>query len=1510
MQLLKLLEEEIQYIVVEPIGDDERGVEFFIEFKNGVKQFHQCKARNASEEAWSVNNLKSRGVIDNILFQLDRHEQKHEFIFVSGVPLTNLGDICDSARTSPDDAEQFYKYQIEYSGPRTKTFKDFCIAANLDSENQIDRFRAYNYLKRMHMKLFPDDKEHLLTIARYILTGDPEASVAVMVDYIENQDRFGTRIYASELIAYLNEKEIFLKSLEQDKRIFPRMIELQQQFSESIAPQLIRGQLLERGEIADCIDALNEHGLVLLHGDAGKGKSGILYGITQKLKEQQVPFLPIRVDRYIPKDSAQHYGESLGLPDSPSLCIISQALDRPSVLIIDQLDAIRWTSSHSSNAMEVCKEMMRQVINARQVHKNIRVIISCRTFDLNFDPEIRHWLEEKNEKNEEVWRKIEVKSLSQDVVQRIGSDKYSELNTDQKTLLSNIQNLYMWSQLIDSGQNPLFQSAADLLEIFWRGKLIEIERTGVNSADVHHILDLLSVNMESNSQNSSPYSILSRCSPKAYMMLQSYGILQEAASRISFCHQSYLDYLIAMRALEVIEQGQSIVEWLGPMEKQTLFRREQLQQVLSFLSRNKILQLTASVRSLLFADSVRFHLKQLVLEIWSGIMEKNALVVALTIELLEDDFWNPYMIEIVFFNNEFYTNLLIENGYIQKWLYSADINMEKQAFWLLRATVDKIPDKTVVILDQLLETDEKWIENIHETLGWQLTTESESLFIFRLKLANKGYFPYAIDWKALCNYYPYRALQMIDVFLSRKDDIKQNARIEKWHRHDMVSLLSMAKNYPQETWDKLMPHILSGAKDFDMREFRKWKRVNGDDIFSGSIELFITAGKVLVFDNPDRLLEEIMKIPNQSIPLFKYIIAHIYTTLPVKYADSAITWLLKDISRLQIGKELKESIYKLSGELIVIFSPNCSQELFDEMERILLRYHGDEVDERKFYLKHKESKHYNQRLGLTQNFLLSRLFKKRISEETVALLLVFDRKFNKRTLEGFDNPSSMNMARFVGSTLDKNLSKISNRAWLEIVSNKKISYNRTGSFKDSEDGESYIESSVSQFSTSLERAANSEPERFANLLLSFPEDVNPSYVTAIFRIFERTQPESNIIEEMKINWQPVSVETILQCINKFYDLGNREKAIAFCRLIKERADEEWPDHTINKLIELATQHPDLEMDKLNIYSSGWDGNMESISIEDLEHNTINCVRGVAAQAIGNLLWEHPLLLEKLKPAIELLIKDPHPVIRMAAIYTLLPIINFDKELAVQWFNRIPQGDLRILAGDYGIKVISYTIQFQYKELSALIRMMLDSSNEKVSEMGGYVIAAAFIFYQLFEEKFENCCSQGSISQKKGMTAFATSYVGDKEYSEGCRNLLMRLIDSDGEDLREELSDMFRHNLLSIRDNSVLFKQYLYSKAYDENSFFMNELNQYEGDLLDYADLIFSLFDVFAARTKRNRSTSSRLDFAIDDAIKLLLRLYDQSKDVDTKVFQNCLNTWDLLFEKRIVYAKQILNELS
>lgn len=153
-------------------------------------------------------------------------------------------------------------------------------------------------------------------------------------------------------------------------------------------------------------------------------------------------FLRLKLDRYVPRNSSVQYGQDLGLPDSPVRCLQKIAGGNNCVLILDQLDALRWTMTHSPTALAVCKELISEIEIANKYYNaNISVMFVTRSFDYKCDARIRN-LFDNNEKREGVWQEIEVDSLLESEVAEVLGGRYASLSKKLQTLLRNPASLY------------------------------------------------------------------------------------------------------------------------------------------------------------------------------------------------------------------------------------------------------------------------------------------------------------------------------------------------------------------------------------------------------------------------------------------------------------------------------------------------------------------------------------------------------------------------------------------------------------------------------------------------------------------------------------------------------------------------------------------------------------------------------------------------------------------------------------------------------------------------------------------------------------------------------------------------------------------------------------------------------------------------------------------------------------------------------------------------------------
>jgi hypothetical protein len=1506
-QLLLLLNEDVHSVTIEDIGDDEYGVDLWVEQKDGSKEAYQCKARNASKDNWSISDLLHRSVLQKLKFQLDR-DSTYRFALISSVGSIPFQDMCNFARRSADSATDFYENKIKKASAKVqKYFHQFCESYKLDPNDNRDLLRVFDYLKRSEIRVYPDDvgsyRELLGDINRLLVSPgrDSDSLYVTLASYGEIKERWASAIHVDELRQYLTNNGIQLKRLDHDARIAPAIQNLQNEFIQSIQPLLINGGIIGRTETDSLLENIESGKNIILCGSAGIGKSGVLFELIKQFQVRNIPFLPLRLDRRMPDKNARHFGIDLGLPDCPVYSLNALAQSRHCVLILDQLDAVRWTNAHANASLEVCKEMVNHVRSLKTLGKQVSVVLSCRTFDLEHDPSIKGWLVAEKD-----FVKIEVKELDDRKLKEIVGTNFETMPHKEKKLLSCPQNLYIWMHLRGAGILASFQNATTLMREFFKERRLKIYRErGIDSKHLEDVLSTLVDNMEKNGWISAPELVVSKF-PSIIEALCSYGIIQNYSQTISFCHQRYLDYLIAARLLEMIYSGKDdVIAWLGEKERQTLFRREQLRQALSMLCEDDDKFLKA-VKEILESEDIRFHIKHLVLEV-IGAQDRVSLKLSeYCFQLFNDPFWQAHILETVYRRHRPHVQYLLNIGMLFQWLSGKDEDKSTQCLWILRTVSDLMPDEVSSLLEPFSD-DPTWFTRILDTICWDISDDSDRMFELHLKLYKQGAVRDFINWKTLCLKSPLRAIRIIETVLSTWNTenlpMGKRSRIESWYDQDEKLLNEVARMFPKETWDRLVPHIErltkdeSQDKEFTHSEWKKdrYERHGSTNLERGVALLVIVAGRQMAASSPQELIDRVHALQDSQSLIIQEIITESYVALPNQHADEGILWLLHDPKYLRVDHSCHQSKWGAVVNLVEATSPFCSFALFKELEQLIYYYHApDEKHNAKVYLNHWRKGYSGHYWGEAQYFLLPALDEQRSSILTRNLIKVLQRKFDGYS---FDRSGSIS-GGMIGSKLDRNLAKISDQAWLKIVGNRTLKKDFSGKW-DQVDENHALESSVRQFSSSLGKIARRNPERFAQLALSFPDGVDPLYVAAIFDACSATSPDSNMPEKEKLSWRPATVETIEKLFKRFQAGDDRSTAYSFLRLILSRAEETWSDDALQRLIHYAQHHPDPEPGELNVRRLDREDG-QYITVDDLLQNSINCVRGTAAQAIAGLLWKQQELIKKLRPAIESLINNPNPVVRMASLEVVLPMLNIDRKQAVEWFRVICCDDLRIAASPYAQRFFNYTIQEYLKELAPIIKNMSVAPFEDVSKAGASEITARWLSYGFFEEELKVCLT-GTIPQRRGVADVAAHFLKDTEYSVKCQELLRPLLNDPEKEVRNELHAIC-HDVDINEQTKPFLIEYIKSQSFREGAgYFVHWLKEKEGSIVFLADIILSLHEAFSLSFKKeSENPGTYVSYTISESFSLLLRLYDQAtQERNADIVSRTLDVIDALYESRV-----------
>ena len=206
-----------------------------------------------------------------------------------------------------------------------------------------------------------------------------------MADFVYS--KLAARLTADAFLSHLRGHGILLSPLSGHGAAGTQMQKLNRVYLREVDALLINRAEINREESATAYSSLLDHGKsVMLEGTAGGGKSCVVAQVVKQLDSHDIPTLVIRLDRLTEADhSSQAVGVRRELPDSPTITLGALAGGQPSVLCIDQLDALSIVSARQQSAWNVLNELLDEASN----YPNMRILFACRSFDLEQDAQLK-----------------------------------------------------------------------------------------------------------------------------------------------------------------------------------------------------------------------------------------------------------------------------------------------------------------------------------------------------------------------------------------------------------------------------------------------------------------------------------------------------------------------------------------------------------------------------------------------------------------------------------------------------------------------------------------------------------------------------------------------------------------------------------------------------------------------------------------------------------------------------------------------------------------------------------------------------------------------------------------------------------------------------------------------------------------------------------------------------------------------------------------------------------------
>jgi len=1521
--LLQVLGGELVSVTVEAIGDDEKGVDLWVERVDGIREAEQCKRKNYLVGKWSMADLRRREVLLHLASQLQR-ESRNRFTFVSVHDAPELSKLAELARTSNNDPEAFFR-TVDSSEALRPAFQTFCAACDLDRNNPAGLAAAYDLLQRSDVRVFDDSRggrQDVELHARSLVTGDSRSVILLLAELA--QDRMGTALHTDQIREHLRAHGHQPRDLAGEPNLPARIERLREEFRESLRPGLINGIVVHRTQTETVLGALrseSENRLLIVHGRAGAGKSGVLLEVTDQLHASGTPFLPLRLDRRTPQVSARQFGTGLcDLPDSPALSLRALAGSRDAVLVLDQLDAIRWTAAHGVASWEACQE----VIDEAMALLRLRVVVACRTFDLRDDALIRSWLARHQA------MEIEVGDLPDPIVEQIitqAGGAFRSFAKAQQNLLRSTLCLSLWTELARDGQPPTyFTTAAELMRAFWWMRRSQLEAMGFSGAEIDTALGQLTTWMDRNGSVHAPERLLDN-HPKAKDAFLSLNLISIGEARVTFAHQTFFEYLFASRLLDAINSGrETIAGWLKRHD-QSLFRREQVRQLL-WLQRDEAPQdYLATVSGILADPDIRFHLKHLILRFIGDVLRPTPSEADCVLGLFRDPVWRAHIVEATLWGKDAWFTTMDERGIFRELLTSGSEQDQMTALQLMHLVAGSCGDRVAALLAPYEAEPDPWPRRVTSVLLFSDgSDDSGVLYELRLRLIARGVAPQPPMFPAkLLERDPHRCVQWLEARLQnavrdwtaqvteKPEDMEKERRFDL-NIHEADTLYRLASAAPRAMWDRLLPCLLRLSElarhtspdpvpgefypdSFWQHSTRRRRLLEPPDL----VAALALAGAMLATDAPQFVVQQLSNLSGHGSRTVQQLLARVLTLCPGGVADLAINWLCDQPARFSLN-DLGPGRWRYAQELIRQFASACSESVYARLEECVLAYH-EPVEYRSLQNEQEAVEAGFSPLtdwyGLAQHALLPLLPQERLSPGARIVMIQWRGKFGFEA-ERFIRRRVGGSRSFVLPLSDQRARQMTDDEWLEII---RTHAQTLGIGHHIDLGEDYFTiHDANQYAQVLGLLARWQQRRCAELAMRLPPNANPQYVMAILHALWNREPPD---PKKPGDWDPATSDQIVRLVEAIGYREERDLVLALCQVIHRWSDCNWPLPVLESLCRHATKHPDPGQGARPVPCA--DGT-------DLEASRLNCVRSVATEVIGAILVDHPELYNLFLPTMERIVGDPSPIVRVAAAGLCLPVLNHEPERAVELFLRVCETEDAVLACRAVSEFLSYALLRFPEKLEPLVRRMATSANGEAARLGAQWVTLDWLHRGGMDDLLHESALNGSANQRKGVAEVAAQSIADEQLLAGCVELLPLFFDDSDPQVREAVSAFLRQDRVLTKEQiSKMAGAYVVSQAFrDDPADLLEALRRHDGSLVPFADVVFAVCHEFMGPLATGaRDLREGLAYDVTLIPPLLLRLYEQAEQSGRRELQGrCLDSWDGLLRARLGGVRDLMAALD
>ena len=872
--------------------------------------------------------------------------------------------------------------------------------------------------------------------------------------------------------------------------------------------------------------------------------------------------------------------------------------------------------------------------------------------------------------------------------------------------------------------------------------------------------------------------------PRDYVhQLASEGVLARDGRRYAFGHESFLDYAFAR---VFVRRTEPLVSFLKASE-QHLFRRAQVRQVLAYLRDDDPPRYAAELRRLLGDDDIRPHLKDLAFALLAEVPDPTEEEWTIwrswtkpALSAIADGTPNPNRISPIawrrFFGSPSWFAAADRRGLIEGWLTSRnDRIIDNLAVNYLRLHQRNAPDRVTALLEPYADRGDPWTPRLRHIMEWAELHTSRRFFDLFLRLVDDGTLDDARPrlaenstfWSMLYRLSEHRPEWTPEVVahrLRRRLAILRDAGTHlasgALFQHDRVAtepLVKAADNAPAAFVEHVLPVVLdisdaAATGDTPPRRDAVWPILfksahpNGDNAclsgLTDALAALASAGGVPLDD-------VIADLRRRDTYISNYLLLALYRGGAARFADEAVALLCDQPWRFECG--FSDSSNWCAMETIRAVVPHCTVASRKSLEEAILNYVSAWERTRAGY----------KRLGRARFNLLSAIPADFRSKGATKSFDELKRKFGEPT----EAPRGITVTWAKSPIGENDAEKMTDDQWLRAIA-KYASEDRIDHSGNAPTGGAW------ELVRVLEAQVKEDPTRFVQLALRFPTHANPVYLQRTLAALK----DHAIANGLKLQL----------CRKAFADAP--DACGGSITDVLGQMEDPLPDDAVQMLTWLATRYDDPTVE---LWREGAGGG-EPHGGGDVHARGINTTRGRAADAIRDLILTNAAYIERFRPALDRMVRDPSAAVRSCVAGALRAVTFHDAALGMSLFQTMDLSEDGLLVTPHVYDFIRTGLHDRFVELRSLVERMLRSSEPEVREAGSRLACISALLHQSAADLADEALHSGHARSRLGVAQVAAANVAPPEHRVWCESRLTTLFDDPDADVRGEAASCFNH----------------------------------------------------------------------------------------------------------------------